>query len=158
MTGGFDSMKGIESGKATGPALACGRSESHPAAASATHHRARHIVPFFFGLAVAAASGPAHATADGPDFYRVRDVPATSTLSLRAEPSLQAPRIGRIAPDATCLRNLGCQGGLTFEEFTTLSEADKRRRTEENPRWCRVEYRGTVGWVAGRYLAEAPCP
>jgi len=119
---------------------------------------ARRIVPLFLGLAVAAASGPAHATADGPDFYRVRGVSATSTLSLRAEPSLQAPRIGRIAPDATCLRNLGCQGGLTFEEFTTLSEADKRRRAEENPRWCRVEYRGTVGWVAGRYLAEAPCP
>jgi hypothetical protein len=119
---------------------------------------ARPIVPLVFGLAVAAASGPAPATADGPDFYRVRGVSATSTLSLRAEPSLQAPRIGRIAPDATCLRNLGCQGGLTFEEFTTLSEADKRLRAEESPRWCRVEYRGTVGWVAGRYLAEAPCP
>ena len=118
----------------------------------------RRIVPLFFGLTVVAASAPAHATADGPDFYRVRGVSATSTLSLRAEPSLQAPRIGRIAPDATCLRNLGCQGGLTFEEFTTLSEADKKRRAEENPRWCRVEYRGTVGWVAGRYLAEAPCP
>ena len=109
-------------------------------------------------IAVIAASCPAQATADGPDFYRVRGVSATSALSLRAEPSLQAPRIGRIAPDATCLRNLGCQGGLTFEEFTTLSDADKKRRAEENPRWCKVEHRGTVGWVAGRYLAEAPCP
>jgi hypothetical protein len=119
---------------------------------------ARRIVPLFFGLAVVAASGPAHAIADGPDFYRVRGVSATSALNLRAEPSVDAPRIARIPADATCLRNLGCQGGLTFEEFTTLSEADKRRRTEENPRWCKVEYRGTVGWVAGRYLAEAPCP
>lgn len=109
-------------------------------------------------IPVIAASGAAQATADGPDFYRVRGVSATSTLSLRAEPSLQAPRIGRIAPDATCLRNLGCQGGLTFEEFTTLSEAHRKRRAEENPRWCKVEYQGTVGWVAGRYLAEAPCP
>ena len=109
-------------------------------------------------IPVIAASGAAQATADGPDFYRVRGVSATSALSLRAEPSLQAPRIGRIAPDATCLRNLGCQGGLTFEEFTTLSEAHRKRRAEENPRWCKVEYQGTVGWVAGRYLAEAPCP
>ncbi len=119
---------------------------------------ARPVVPLLFGLGVIAASGAAQATADGPDFYRVRGVSATSALSLRAEPSLQAPRIGRIAPDATCLRNLGCQGGLTFEEFTTLSEADRKRRAEENPRWCKVEYQGTVGWVAGRYLAEAPCP
>ena len=116
------------------------------------------VVPLAAALALAAASGPAHATADGPDFYRVRGVSATSALSLRAEPSVQASRIGRIPPDAACLRNLGCQGGLTLEEFTTLSEADKKRRALENPRWCKVEYRGTVGWVAGRYLAEAPCP
>jgi hypothetical protein len=121
-------------------------------------HSVRGLAPLLVALAVVAASGPARATADGPDFYRVRGVSATSTLSLRAEPSLQAPRIGRIAPDATCLRNLGCQGGLTLAEFTTLSEADRKRRAEENPRWCKVEYRGTVGWVAGRYLAEAPCP
>ena len=118
----------------------------------------RGFAPLVIALAVVAASGPAHATADGPDFYRVRGVSATSTLTLRAEPSLQVPRIGRIAPDATCLRNLGCQGGLTLADFTTLSEADRKRRAEENPRWCKVEYRGTVGWVAGRYLAEAPCP
>jgi uncharacterized protein YraI len=119
---------------------------------------ARSVAPLAIALAVAAASGLAHATADGPDFYRVRGVSATSALNLRAEPSVQAPAIGRIPPDATCLRNLGCRGGLTFEEFTTLSEADRKRRAEENPRWCKVEYRGTVGWVAGRYLAEAPCP
>jgi hypothetical protein len=123
-----------------------------------TPNSVRGLAPLVVALAVVAASGPACATADGPDFYRVRGVSATSTLTLRAEPSLQAPRIGRIAPDATCLRNLGCQGGLTLAEFTTLSEADRKRRAEENPRWCKVEYRGTVGWVAGRYLAEAPCP
>ena len=118
----------------------------------------RSVAPLAIALTVAAATDPAHATADGPDFYRVRGVSATSTLSLRAEPSVQALRIGRIPAYAACLRNLGCQGGLTFEEFTTLSEADRKRRAEENPRWCKVEYRGTVGWVAGRYLAEAPCP
>lgn len=109
-------------------------------------------------IAGAAAGGPARATADGPDFYRVRSVSATSTLSLRAEPSGAAPRISRIPAEAACLRNLGCQGGLTFDEFTTLSAADRKRRALENPRWCKVAYRGAVGWVAGRYLAEAPCP
>ena len=120
--------------------------------------RLRSVARLFGLLTLAASSAPVCATADGPDFYRVSGVSATGALNLRAEPSVVAPRIGRIPPDAKCLRNLGCQGGLTLAEFTTLSEADRKRRAEENPRWCKVEYRGTVGWAAGRYLAEAPCP
>lgn len=100
----------------------------------------------------------ASATADGPDYYRVRGVSAGSALNLRAEPSLDAPRIGRIPADARCVRNLGCSGGLTFDEFTTLSPAERERRAQENPRWCKVEYEGRVGWAAGRYLAEGDCP
>ncbi len=109
-------------------------------------------------VAFAMACGPAFATADGPDHYRVRGVSASSALVLRAEPSVRAPRIGRIPPDATCLRNLGCQGGPTLEEFASPPEGEWKRRAADNPRWCRVEYRGAVGWVAGRYLAEATCP
>jgi hypothetical protein len=52
------------------------------------------------------------------------------------------------------VRNLGCEGGLTFQELTELSEEQKAARLKENPRWCRVEYRGLAGWVAGRYLRE----
>jgi hypothetical protein len=108
-------------------------------------------------LAGALLSLPAHATADGPDHYRVRSVSPGSHLNLRAEPSTSAPVLARIPADATCLASLGCRGGLTLQEFTTLSSAEQRRRTQENPHWCKVDYRGTVGWVAGRYLAEATC-
>ena len=104
-----------------------------------------------------AAGGVAHATADGPDHYRVRGVSPERHLILRAEPSTASAPLARIPSDATCLRSLGCQGGLSFEEFTTLSEEDQRRRAAENPRWCKVDYRGTVGWVAGAYLAEDGC-
>jgi hypothetical protein len=107
--------------------------------------------------AVMAASGAAQATADGPDHYRVRGVSPGRHVTLRAEPSTASAPLARIPSDATCLRSLGCRGGLGFEEFTTLSEEDKRRRAAENPRWCKVDYRGTVGWVAGRYLAEDAC-
>ncbi len=106
----------------------------------------------------AIATGTASATADGPDHYRVRGVAPGHTVALRAEPSASSARLARIPADATCLRNLGCQGGLTLKEFTTLSEEAKRRRAAENPRWCRVDYRGTEGWVAGQYLAEGACP
>jgi hypothetical protein len=102
-------------------------------------------------------AGAAQATADGPDHYRVRGVSPGHHLTLRAEPSTASAPLARIPSNATCLRSLGCQGGLTFEEFTTLSEEAKRRREAENPRWCKVDFRGTVGWVAGRYLGEDAC-
>jgi hypothetical protein len=104
-----------------------------------------------------AAGGAAQATTDGPDHYRVRGVSPGHHLTLRAEPSTASAPLARIPLNATCLRSLGCQGGLTFEEFTTLGVEVQRRRAAENPRWCRVDYRGTVGWVAGAYLAEDAC-
>lgn len=84
------------------------------------------------------ASGPASATADGPDHYRVQAVAKGSFLNLRAEPSTASPRIGKIPADARCLKNLGC-------------------RVEQDIRWCKVEFQGATGWVAGAYLAEGAC-
>ena len=114
-----------------------------------------------FGLVVATAlavdPGSASATADGPDFFQVAGVAATDTLNLREAPDPHATKVGEIPPDGTCIRNLGCQGGLTFREFTELPKSDQERRLKENPRWCRVEYRGMTGWVAGRFLREGAC-
>lgn len=104
------------------------------------------------------SSAVAFATADGPDFFAVRDVAAGDVLNIRAEPNAKARKLGTIAPNGTCIRNLGCQGGLTFQEFTTLTPEQQKRRERENPRWCRVEYQGVTGWVAGRYLGEGDCP
>ena len=95
------------------------------------------------------------ADADGPDFYDVKGVAAGDVLNLRAKANYQSAKIGTIPPDGKCLRNLGCRGGLTFEEFSTLSEAEKRKIEHQRPRWCRIEYQGVTGWVAGRYLQES---
>lgn len=103
------------------------------------------------------SSSPAFATADGPDHYRVAGVGVGKHLNVRTEPDASSKTIGKIPDDASCIRNMGCQGGLSFEDFTQLPEADRKRRLNENPRWCKVEYRGVVGWVAGRYLAEDAC-
>ena len=102
-------------------------------------------------------SGQALAEADGPDYYRVVNVAENDVLNIRAQPTAQAPKIGEIPAGADCVRNLGCRGGLTLHEFSTLSEAQKAERLRQNPRWCQVEYRGISGWVAGRYLAEGSC-
>ncbi len=111
-----------------------------------------------FTLLISASwSGMLHATADGPDYYQVTGVEPGDKLNIRAEPSTKGDEIGEIPPGSDCVRNLGCQGGLTYQEFTTLPREQQQQRLKENPRWCKVEYQGTTGWVAGRYLAEGTC-
>jgi hypothetical protein len=98
-----------------------------------------------------------YAEADGPDFWQVRDVEKNHVLNVRRYADDRAPKTGQIPYDAQCIKNMGCKGGLTYNEFVTLSEADKQRISKQRPRWCHVSYQGVTGWVAGRYLQEAPC-
>lgn len=111
-----------------------------------------------FGLLLTIGAGAASAEADGPDYYVVRGVAAGDVLHILAEPNPHAPPVGQIPPQGTCIRNLGCRGGLMFAEFSTLSPAEQERRTRAHPRWCQVEYLGVTGWVAWRYLAEGSDP
>jgi len=121
------------------------------------HSPIKGTLGFLMGLAIGLGTGAASADADGPDFYQVRNVAANDVLHMRVKPNPRARKVGEIPPDGTCLRNLGCQGGLTFQEFTELSPAERKQRERENPRWCQVEYQGITGWVAGRYLGEGDC-
>jgi hypothetical protein len=74
------------------------------------------------GLAAVAtlstAWGTVLATADGPDDYAVIGVADDDTLNIRAAPDPHAAKVGEIPPGGTCIRNLGCRGGLTLQEFT----------------------------------------
>jgi hypothetical protein len=97
------------------------------------------------------------AGADGPDYWVVHGVKPGDVLNMRQEPDWKSGKVGEIPPDGQCLRNLKCVGGLTFEEFTSLSEAEKNRINKARPRWCYIEYHGVKGWVAGRYLREGAC-
>lgn len=97
------------------------------------------------------------AEADGPDFFSVTGVAANDVLNLRAGPSAREEKVGEIPPNGTCVRNLGCRGGLTYQEYSTLSPTQRAERLKERPRWCRVEYQGMRGWVAARYLMEGSC-
>lgn len=70
--------------------------------------------------------------AHGPDTYRVRGVAERDVLNIRSQPSSRSHIVGRIAPYATGVRCLGpC------------------RRS-----WCRVSWRGVVGWTNMKYLGE----
>ncbi|NEV63809.1 SH3 domain-containing protein [Thiorhodococcus minor] len=121
--------------------------------------RKRHPQPAL-GLALLLQMIPCSvllAGADGPDFFSVTGVAANNVLNLRAGPSAQEEKIGEIPPDGTCLRNLGCRGGLTYQEYSTLSTKERAERLRERPRWCQVDYQGLRGWVAARYLVEGSC-
>jgi hypothetical protein len=118
----------------------------------AQHTSAALVISFLLFWASSAS-----ATADGPDYWEVRDVAEDDVLNMRSSPDFKSPKVAEIPHDATCIRNMGCKGGLTFEEFSTLSEAQKQQVLKQRPRWCRVNYDGTTAWVAGRYLKEATC-
>ena len=97
------------------------------------------------------------AEADGPDYWRVHRVVSDDVLNIRSEANPTSEKIGQIPPDGQCIKNLRCIGGLTLNEFTTLSEAQKEKIKKERPRWCQIKFQGITGWVAGRYLRESAC-
>ena len=99
----------------------------------------------------------ASSTADGPDYWQVHGVESGDVLNIRKEANGQSEKIGEIPPDGQCIKNLKCVGGLTYDEFTNLSEVEKEKIKQERPRWCYIEYKGIKGWVAGRYLREGSC-
>ncbi|MEX5729147.1 heat shock protein HslJ [Rhodovulum iodosum] len=115
----------------------------------------RFLSPLIFSAAMA-LSGPVRAEADGPDFFRVTGVAAEDVLNLRAAPAADAEKVGEIPPDGDGIRNLGCEGGLSFAEWQQATEAERQAAARQ--RWCQVAYRGVEGWAAGRFLAEGTAP
>lgn len=96
------------------------------------------------------------ADADGPDFFRVTGVSSDDVLNIRSGPGVSHDRVGQIPPDGGGVRNLGCEGGLSFAQWSEASEAERAAAAKR--RWCQVEFQGVTGWVAGRYLTEGNAP
>ena len=102
-----------------------------------------------------AAPTPAPA-ADGPDFWAVTGVRADDALNLREAPDGDSRAIARIPPNTRGLKNLGCRSTVTFEQWMRMTQA--QRDYAASRRWCRVEFKGQQGWVAGRFLREDAAP
>lgn len=105
-----------------------------------------------FALLSALAAGPAGATADGPDFYRVADVPAGRVMSMLAGPDADAPVVASVPADADGLANFGCVGGLDLAAWQAATEGE--RAAAAKTRWCRIGYDRSIGWAPGWQLAE----
>jgi len=83
---------------------------------------------FVAGSALAQGYDCAH----GPDTYRVRNVASWDVLNMRSGPSAKRRKVGAISPQGSGVHCLGPYKG----------------------RWCKVSWRGQVGWVNMRFLGE----
>ncbi|MCW5747555.1 MAG: MliC family protein [Alphaproteobacteria bacterium] len=112
--------------------------------------------PFLGLIPALLAVATARADADGPDYYRVSGIAVGGSLAIRSGPGVEHSRIGELPAGTDGLRNLGCQGGLTFAEWEKATPAE--REAGRKRRWCRIESRGVTGWVAGWFLTEGEAP
>ncbi len=93
-----------------------------------------HIMGHVFKttLLILFSSTFAFSTASGPDHFNVRGVASDDVLWMHPTANYKSKKIGKIPYNARCVKNLGCK-----------------------ERWCEVNYKGTVGWVNGKYLEES---
>jgi predicted Fe-S protein YdhL (DUF1289 family) len=96
------------------------------------------------------------ASAQTPTYWAVTGVRSDDVLHLRDVPSAESRSLARIPPNARGLKHLGCRRNQPpMDQWVRMSEAQRR---EALTQWCRVEFRGKQGWVAGRYLKKDTGP
>ena len=85
-----------------------------------------------------------------PDFWAVTGVRSDDVLHLRDVPNADSKSLARIPFNARGLKHLGCRRNeMPFEDWVKLN---KEARKSALMQWCRVEFKGQQGWVAGRFL------
>ena len=107
----------------------------------------------FMSFAIAPMGAKAE---DPPAFWAVTGVGASDVLHLRDVPSADSKSLARIPSNARGLKHLGCRRNQPpMEQWARMTEAARR---EALTQWCRIEYRGQEGWVAGRFLKRDSGP
>jgi hypothetical protein len=107
-------------------------------------------------LAMGAALPDASRAEDPPHFWAVTGVASGDVLHLRDVPSADSKSLAQIPPSARGLKHLGCRRNQPpMELWARMSAAARRNALTQ---WCRVEYKGQQGWVAGRFLKRDDGP
>src|ERR1700752_5005912 len=101
------------------------------------------------GSDVIAAAQEEEEVRASPSFWAVTGVAPDDVLHLRDVPSADSKSLADIPFNARGLKNFGCRRGqLPFDQWARM---DGGQRRAANTKWCRVEFRGKQGWVAGRF-------
>jgi len=90
-----------------------------------------------------------------PRYWDVSGGGPNDALIVHSSGSVQSSMVGSVPPDAICLKNLGCRGGLTQQEYQTLNEAQRQAVLRKRPRWCRISFGNRRGWVAQKFLVAS---
>jgi len=98
------------------------------------------------------SAAPAFADADGPEYYRVRDLYPGAVLTLHVAADPKSKVLAWVPHNGNRMKNLGCKGGLNIIQWEKATPA--QRRAGRFQRWCKVTYKGKTGWVNGGYLGE----
>jgi hypothetical protein len=91
-----------------------------------------------------------------PRFWAVTGVASGDVLHLRDVPSADSKSLMQIPANAHGLKHIGCRRNQPPMELWARMSAAQRR--DALTQWCRVEYRGVQGWVAGRFLKRDASP
>jgi hypothetical protein len=91
-----------------------------------------------------------------PGFWAVTGVAENDVLHLRDVPSADSKSLAGIPPNAHGLKNLGCRRNQpAMDQWVRMNEVQRQQALTQ---WCRVEYHGKQGWVAGRFLKSDDRP
>jgi hypothetical protein len=101
-------------------------------------------------LVLGAVAPSASLAQEAPKSWAVTGVAGNDVLHLRDVPSAESKSLAQIPHNARGLKHLGCRRNQPPMELWVRMSAAQRR--EAATQWCRVEYRGMQGWVAGRFL------
>lgn len=98
--------------------------------------------------------GQAHATADGPDAWRVYNVAPDDRLNARVGPGTIYFVIDALPYNARQVQVVVCTPTTTREQYFALG-SDDQQRLNNFPAWCLVHWNGQQrGWVNRRFLTE----
>jgi hypothetical protein len=107
-------------------------------------------------LSIVLGSGNGAGAQEDLGYWAVTGVAADDALNLRDVPSADSKSLARIPPRTRGLKNLGCRRNQPpLELWMRMSQ---KARRAARMLWCRVDYLGQRGWVAGRYLRKDTAP
>lgn len=115
-------------------------------------YRTMPMTHLFPAVVLAELLAFATAAAQQPSYWAVTGVAKDDALHLRDMPSADSRSLARIPSNARGLKHIGCRRNHPpLEEWMRMSQ---QQRQEAQTEWCRIEYRGKEGWVAGRFLKK----
>lgn len=107
--------------------------------------------------------GVVHATSDGPDYLRVRNVKENDVLNVRVEPTPQSGIVGILEPNLRGVSNLGCLEAMDLVHYLQTKQFSSAivGRVRRGEMWCKVRHPAqpnVVGWVNAQFVMEDTAP